>query len=244
MWRACFLGEIFAIAPLIGVIGQGNARIAALLRAVMHEAILADVEVARAGAASPFVFQALSNVVLELIHAREGALAERHNLFKNFPFALAQRLKLAVAVVQNANCGRESELDRAVRHFQGILRAVNSAAEDGIDVYVKLGMFSEKLELLIEHLQALLRDVVGHHVVDADLQILKSRAIQPIDSRGSEQIAVGDHSGDTAICANALDDGVEFRVQKRFAAADGDDAGAHRAEAVYAAEHFFRRDGL
>src|SRR5438094_1566205 len=62
---AAFFGEIFA--PDIGdrVLFQRNAGIAALLRAVMHQAVLADVQIACAGAAPPLVRTSLGNVVLE-----------------------------------------------------------------------------------------------------------------------------------------------------------------------------------
>src|SRR6202044_120038 len=91
---AALLREKFAVALLVGILRQRNAGVAALLRAVMHQAVLADVEIARAGAASPVVLQALGDIVLELIDAREGLLAQRHNLFENFLLARTQRLQL------------------------------------------------------------------------------------------------------------------------------------------------------
>src|SRR5580704_1719448 len=93
------LREKFAVPLLVSVLRQRNAGVAALLRAIMHQAIFADVEIARAGATSPVVLQPLGDVVLELINAREGLLAERHNLFENFLLARAQRLQLAIVVV-------------------------------------------------------------------------------------------------------------------------------------------------
>ena len=55
-----------------GVLGQRLAGVAALLRAVVHQAVLADVHVARAGAATPVVRLAVRDVVLEVIEAREA----------------------------------------------------------------------------------------------------------------------------------------------------------------------------
>src|SRR5271156_450000 len=82
-----FFGEEFAVALLIGVFHDRNARIAALLRAVVDQAVFADVEIARACAAAPVVFPAARDVVLEFIYAREGLFFERDNFFENFLFA-------------------------------------------------------------------------------------------------------------------------------------------------------------
>src|ERR1700685_619233 len=104
------LREKFAVALLVSVLRQRNAGVAALLRAIMHQTILANVEIARAGATSPVVLQALGDVVLELIDAREGLLAQRHDLFENFLLARAQRLQLAVVVMENSDGRSESQL--------------------------------------------------------------------------------------------------------------------------------------
>ena len=82
--RAAFFCAKFALALLGRVFGQRNAGISALLRAVVDQAVLANVEIAGAGAASPIVFAARGDVVLEAVHASEGTLAERHDLFENF----------------------------------------------------------------------------------------------------------------------------------------------------------------
>ncbi len=122
------------------------------------------------------------------------ALAERHDLFENFPLALAQRLQLSVAVVQNPDGGREAQLQRPVRHGERVLGIADAAAEHGIDVHVKLGVLGQQRQFLVEHLEALLRNVVRLHVVDADLQVLEPGAIQPLDAIGHQQVAVGDHA--------------------------------------------------
>lgn len=69
-----FFGEIFAAHVIAGVGCQRHARIAALLRTIMHESVFADVEIARARAAAPFIRQALRDVVLKSIDAGEAAL--------------------------------------------------------------------------------------------------------------------------------------------------------------------------
>ena len=141
--------------------------------------------------------------------------------------ARAERAELAVAIVQNADGRGESKLDSAVRHGQSILGVAHAAAENRIDIHLKLGVLGEKLELLVEHLEAFFRDVIRLHVVDADLQIFEPGAIEALDAVGHEQVAVGDQAGHDAVLADAGDDGVQIGMQQRLAAADRDDGGAH-----------------
>src|ERR1700674_4376381 len=65
--RARLLGEKFAVTQLVGVINEGNPGIAALLRAIVDKAVLADIEVARTGAATPTIFLAAGDVVLKTV---------------------------------------------------------------------------------------------------------------------------------------------------------------------------------
>lgn len=46
VWRAAFRGQIFAFYVSRCVIGQRDARITALLAAIMHQAVFADIEIA------------------------------------------------------------------------------------------------------------------------------------------------------------------------------------------------------
>ena len=69
MRSAGFFGYVLAADVLHCVLLQGDAGVAALLRAVVHQAILADIQVAGAGAAAPLVGPALGDVVLEAIDA-------------------------------------------------------------------------------------------------------------------------------------------------------------------------------
>ena len=95
---------------------ERNARIAALLRAPVHQAVLADVEIARAGAAPPVVRLALGDIVLETVDAREAALAHGHDLFKNFDLARRQRFQLPLVpscmmptvLVKPSSCARRA----------------------------------------------------------------------------------------------------------------------------------------
>src|SRR5579863_8005804 len=97
------------MAPLGGIFGERNAGIAALLRAVMDEAVLANVEVARAGAAAPVVFAARGDIVLKRIDARKRTFAEAHDFLENFAFVRRKGLELAVTVVNDADCRSESQ---------------------------------------------------------------------------------------------------------------------------------------
>ena len=125
-----------------------------------------------------------------------------------------------------------------------VLGIADAAAEHGIDVHVKFGVFGQQRQFLVENFQALLRNVVGLHVVNADLQVFEAGAIQALDAIGHQQVAVGDQAGEHAVLADARDDGVEFGMQQRLAAADGHRRGAHGAQPVNAPEHFLGRHRL
>ena len=78
----------------------------------------------------------------------------------------------------------------------------------------------QQLQLPVQHLEAFLRDLVGHDVVDRDLQVLQAGAVQALDAVRGEQVAVGDQAGDHAVPADAPDDVVELGVKQRFTAAE------------------------
>ncbi len=108
---------------------------------------------------------------------------------------------------------------------------------------MKFGVLGQHLELLVQHLQALLRDVVRLHVVDRNLHVIQAGAVQALDAVGHQQVAVGDHAGDDAAAAHGGDDLVQIRVQQRLAAGKRDDAGAQVGQLVDAADHDVGRDG-
>ena len=124
---------------------------------------------------------------------------------------------------------------------ESVFGIADAAAENRIDVHVKFGVLGEQREFLVENFQALFRDVVRHHVIDADLQVFEAGAIEAFDAIGDQQVAVGNQPGHHSVVADARDDGVEVGMQQRLSAADGDDGGAHGAEPVNALEHFFGR---
>ena len=241
---AGFFRVELAMAALGAVLGERDAGIAALLGAVMNQTILANIEVARAGAAAPIVFAARGDIVLERIDTRERTLAEAHDFLENLALVRRKGLELAVAIVNDADRRGESQFNGSARDGEGVFGMMDAAAQHGIDVDVKIGVLGEQLQFLVEDLQAFLRDFVGLRVVDADLQEFETGGVETRDAIRSEQIAVGDHAGNHAVAANAADDVVEFGMQQRLAAADGDDGRTEGGEAVDAAEHLVERDGL
>src|SRR5262249_18413459 len=92
---------------------QRFARIAALLGTVVYQAVFANVEIARAGAATPMVLAPLRNVVLEIVDARVAALLHRAHRGVNLALLVAQRLQLAAAIVDDPHGRREAQLERA-----------------------------------------------------------------------------------------------------------------------------------
>jgi CheY-like chemotaxis protein len=79
-----------------------------------------------------------------------------------------------------------------------VSRVAHRAAQNGIDGQGEFGIPGEPLELLVEHLQALLRCGVRVHVVDADLQIIEAGAIETHDPLRRQQVAVGDQGCNAA----------------------------------------------
>src|SRR6185312_11928850 len=93
--RTTLLGAVFASDVVDCVRKQRNSRIATLLRAVVHQAVFADIQVTRAGAASPFVRAPLSDVVLKVVDAREAALFQVLHRVIDLALFLVQRLQLS-----------------------------------------------------------------------------------------------------------------------------------------------------
>src|SRR5215813_11024097 len=87
-------GKELALDVFDGVIGQRNARIAALLAAVVHKAVLADVQVTPTCAAAPVVCLAVGNRFLKMIEAGVAATGHRAHRVPNFAFCFTERLQL------------------------------------------------------------------------------------------------------------------------------------------------------
>ena len=131
-----------------------------------------------------------------------------------------------------------------LRNRQRVLGIGDASADDGVDVDVEVGVLGEHAQLGVEDLERLLRDVVGHDVVDGNLHVIEAGGVEAGDAVGHQQVAVGDHAGDGAGLADLADDVVELGVQQRLATGDGDDGGAEAAEMVDAAAHFVDVDGV
>ncbi len=171
----------------------------------------------------------MRDIILEGIDAGEAALIPRLHLVVNAALLLAQRLQLAAAVVNDTDGRSESEFEGTLADGERVLRMMNAAADYGIYVYVKIRMLGEQLQFLVENFQTLLRNFVGIHVVDGNLQPFESGTVEALDSFRDEQVAVGDEAGNHAVRANAADDVVEFGMQQRLAAGDGDHGRSQRA---------------
>src|SRR5215471_16433958 len=103
MRSAGLLGQKFAFQVSFGVTGQWHAGKSPLLRAVVYEAVFTDVEIARASAATPVIGLGIGNGFLKLIELRIIFLLPAAHLIPHAALFAAQRLQLAVAVVNNTN---------------------------------------------------------------------------------------------------------------------------------------------
>src|SRR5579875_2288115 len=121
---------------------------------------------------------------------------------------------------------------------------VNAPAQHGIDIDVKVRVLRQNLELFIEHLQAFFGDIVGHDVVDADLQVIQPGFVQLLYATVRQQIAVGNEPGEQRVLTDGADDFVQVRMQQRLAAAEGNDAGFEAAEQRDAVTNGIERHGF
>src|SRR5499433_2403677 len=112
-FRAWFFGVILMLQVFARVFFERNARKAALLRAVMDEAVFADVQITRPRAAAPVIRTAVSQVVLKLIQPSELLLAMMPQLFIDLFLDPAEGFQLAAPVVNHAERRAEAEFDRA-----------------------------------------------------------------------------------------------------------------------------------
>jgi hypothetical protein len=158
--------------------------------------------------------------------------------------ALVERPQLSRAVVDDADGGGKAQFDGPARDHEGVIGVLHSPAHNTIDVGMEQAVLCQQAEFPVEHLQALLRHLVRHHVVDGDLQMIQAGAVETLDTVGGQQVAVGDQSGDRPIAADSRDDLVQVRVQQRLSSADGDDGRSQPAEVVDAGQHLLGVDGL
>src|SRR6266511_3793648 len=196
----------------------------ALLRTVMNQAVLANVEVAPSRATMPLIRQTANQILLKLvvvIEREEGLPPGIQDFVVDAPLRRLEGLQLAGVVMKDSDRPLEAEFTYSSRDGQRAL--------------------GQQTKFLIQDLEAFLRDVVRGDVVDADLKIIESRPVQPLYALGGEQIAVGDQRGDDVVTANALDQSFQLGVKQRLAAAEGDGQRSELGEPVYASRHLFNR---
>src|ERR1700691_3195124 len=106
-YRAMRGARLFCIelAAYIGkrVFFQRNGRIPTLLRAIMHQPILANVEIAGSGTTAPLIRTAERDVVLEGIHPRKAAFLQSLHLVVHTLLVIIQGLNLPRAVVDDSH---------------------------------------------------------------------------------------------------------------------------------------------
>src|SRR5271170_7164074 len=102
----------------------------------MHETVLADVEVARSGAAAPVVGLAVGDGFLELVEAGIIALLPVAHLEIDAALFVLKRLELAVPVMDDADCRGEAEFQSTASDHQGVVRVLDAAAYHRVDVDV------------------------------------------------------------------------------------------------------------
>jgi hypothetical protein len=100
--RAGFFADILTAQVFSTILFQRNRRIAALLRAIVNQAVFANVQITGTGAAAPLVGTSLRNVVLKSVDAGEAALLERLHLVIDTLLFFPERLQLAGAVVNDS----------------------------------------------------------------------------------------------------------------------------------------------
>ena len=120
---------------------EGNAGIAALLRAIVHKTVFANVEIAGTCAASPLVGYSAREVFLKPIKAAVAGFAVCLDFAIDLFFAAIERLHRAVAVVNDSQRACKTKLERAMGNGQCVFWIFDSAADHRIDVHGELCVF-------------------------------------------------------------------------------------------------------
>src|SRR5262249_9487955 len=81
-------------------------------------------------------------------------------------------------------------------------------------------------------------------VIDGNLEPLQPGAVKLLNAIRSQQVTVGNHSGNDAVVTNARDDAIQFGMGQRFAATNRDDGGAELSELVDPLIHQLRGNRL
>src|SRR6185503_1423019 len=128
-------------------------------------------------------------------------------------------------------CG-EPEFSRALRDGQRIFRILYSTTDNGINVDMKLRMFRQETEFLIQHAQTLARHLIGLDVINTNLEILETGFVQPFDTFGREVVAVRNQTRDHAAKADVVNDVVQLWMHHRLTTGDSNDRSAKIGELV------------
>src|SRR5207245_9178942 len=92
---ARFLIIELMLHALAGVLFKRDARVAALLRAIMNQTVFTDVEVTRTSAATPLVGAPVRELILKPIEPRPAFLAELLQLLIDPLLDIGERLELS-----------------------------------------------------------------------------------------------------------------------------------------------------
>src|ERR1700761_7769108 len=94
------------------VLRQRYRRIPTLLAAIVHQTVLADIQVPPARPASPVVRLPIGDRLLEVIEPRIAPPRQVPHLVPNTALRIAQRLQLPTAIMNNSNRRTESQPQR------------------------------------------------------------------------------------------------------------------------------------
>src|SRR5579863_6593295 len=121
--RARFGSRGFAADIVDVVIFKRDTGMAALLGAIVHQAVLTNVQKASAGAAMPVVGETAADVFLKMVEMGEGEQTGFQLAKTIIDGALVgrERLKLAAMIVQNSDGAGESEIAGALADDDGVL---------------------------------------------------------------------------------------------------------------------------
>ena len=90
---------------------------------------------------------------------------------------ILQRLELSTVVMDDANCGFEPQFQRPACNGKGILGILDASSKNGVDIDIEFGILGKPLKFFIKDFQAFCRDSIRLHVVNADLQMLKTGTV-------------------------------------------------------------------
>lgn len=234
---------VFAFEIRGGVLLERHGRIASLLRTVVNEPILADIQIPASRAALPLIGLAGDEILLEEIVVGKGpepGLALALNLLIDGPVSVRQGTQLSVVIVNRSDRGIESEFEGAPRDGERIFRVAYAGSDDGIDADIETGILGKPFKLLVEHLQTLFRDLIRLHVVDADLQVLQASPIQLSNALRSQKISVRDKRRNAVMAADTPNQFVKIRVKQRLTPAERNDLRPKRGEKINAMPHLRR----